>query len=80
MQRFNKGIISPEKYQASKAWIEKQLKRDTMLVQVHAEAGLTALIYDVYRGRVASHCNTASYVRTLKVCSSQLLHHLGVSV
>jgi len=78
MQRFNKGTISPEKCQASKAWIEKQLKRDVTLVQVHAEAGLTALIYDIYRGRVASHCNTESYVRTLKVCSSQLLHHLGV--
>ena len=76
MEIFNKWEISTEECQASKIWIEEQLQRNTTPVQVHAEAGLTALIYDVYGGRVTSHCSSKSYVRALKVCSSQLLYHL----
>ena len=64
---FENNKIDVDECQAAQSWIDKQLKRDLAPAQVHAEAGLMALIYDVYQGRVDSN-NSKSYVCALKVC------------
>ena len=42
MQVFNKWQINTDEHQATRMWIEGQVKRGIMLVQLHAETGLTA--------------------------------------
>ena len=72
MTKSNKRILKNSKFhsdkrQAAQSWIEEQLKCNPMPAPVHAEAGLMALVYNVYQGRVDRE-SAKSYVCALKVC------------
>ena len=53
--------------QAAQSWIDEQLNRDLAPAQVHAEAGLMALICNVYQGRIDNN-RSKSHFCALKVC------------
>lgn len=77
MRVFDKRRFDIRKREAVKAWITEQLERKRATrARIHAEAGLIALAYDVYHGRVDSHSDK-SYVCALQVTSSWLLRHLA---
>jgi len=64
---FGNKKVDAGECKAAQSWIEEQLKRDFAPAQVHPEAGLLALIFDVYQGRVDTG-SSKSYVGALKVC------------
>jgi hypothetical protein len=67
MRVFDKRRFDTSKREAVKACITEQLDRSPgAWARTHAEAGLIALAYDAYHGRVDSHSNK-SYIRALKV-------------
>ena len=56
-----------DKCHAAQSWVEEQLERNPAPAPVHAEAGLMALVYNVYQGRVDTD-SAKSYFCALKVC------------
>ncbi|KIM35673.1 hypothetical protein M413DRAFT_326741 [Hebeloma cylindrosporum] len=77
MRVFDNRRIDTSKREAVRAWITEQLRVERIPARIHAEAGLIALAYDVYHGRVDSH-SANGYTRALKVPSLQLLRHSAV--
>ena len=74
MRVFDKRRFSTSKLEAVKAWITEQLDRSPgARARTHAEAGLIALAYDVYQGRVDNHSDKG-YVQS----SFRLLRHLTI--
>ena len=74
MRVFDKRRFGTSKLEAVKAWITEQLDRSPgARARTHAEAGLIALAYDVYHGRVDSHSDKG-YVQS----SFRLLRHLTI--